>query len=699
MKKQVYLNINREQGAVIPLIALCTILFFILAAMVIDLTLLASSREQSQHFARLAALAALEAHFAVPGNPSITERVQAALDRAREVSQLNVLLSDKDKQRQVNAEVDPGTGAALEPGMYYFADDGTAPCSAIGDGSYPCFVSADLSDPDTRITAYRISGSFYAGISTTLARAVLGKETFSVDVWATATVIPRHGCFLVDLSGSMGRETHPLKTIAMQQNTPRTGRGGELGFLLEGENNSIAEDYYHTEFWNFLCTGDQNLSSNTCTGQSRPTNDGEWQTFLGTPLSDLTKQEYSRIHFHDDYVHKLTLGDKHWGQRQDYQDHHPDPSTNPQYEVVADGSVADSGKWYYVDTYRDADGSDGYTYGGAEPLRTVFAGLRTAIQKFKNRQVAGDQACLIMYDNKLSWPRVVKLTDDFDYLLKLTDFSANGTISSDDPAILDADLTSVGTSGLELLIRHNMFPGGASSNFTNTIQAISEAMTQLTEGNPDGGFSSDFIVAIGDGLNNCQTCSSGSCTAGCQNLYGNYKQSQRDLIGTVSGTIQGKNIPLHWILVGSNVAPHTLDITLEPDPNTGLGPCASDVEIRRLGKAFVLGGDENGDPYPDDATWQSAWENMGNAPFYQANADAYELSWGTRGIWGPIRSTPCTDPANPPLCSGSIDDANPKRMFVDPQCRSEEEQINAYMEKIIGDNPYTLVEVEGLGKP
>jgi len=691
---------DRERGAVIPLVALLLTVFLIFAAIVVDMNLLASSREQTQHYARLAALAAINGHFSSP-SADINVQVAAALAAAQRVSDSNLILSDQvgpTAQAQLSS-LEGSDGAFLEPGVWYFSDNGDDPCELIGNGEYPCFDPTDLSSADPLITAYRITGSLYQGITTAIASRLnfLGNDVFDVDVTAVASVVPRHGCFIIDLSGSMVRDTHLGRITSEQADEPTEGRGREWAFLLEGDNPSVPEDYFHTQHYNFLCTGEARPSEKTttpaaiCTSQTRPTDTSEWDTFLapfGRTFASLTEQERRRIHFHDDYVLKKTLGNKHWAIGSDYSNRHPNPADATRY-LVSD--TTDDGRYYRVNV------DPLMQNGGPEPLKTVFAGLNEAMRTFRDRRVAGDEACLIFYDENAAWPRVVNLTDDFDYLVRLTDFSSPTPIAADLASISDTDLTASTTSGLELIIRHGLFPAGPDAARTNTGLAISEAMGQLTTGNSEGGFSADFIVAIGDGLGNCAYCDTlegggriPGCVEGCNNDYDYYSGAQDSLLEFVSSEIVPRNIPIHQILVGQSVAPHTLDITSEEDGSEGA--CMDDLEFRRTasGESFVKGGFDSG-TFSDisDAFRNATADN----PFYEASVPPYEIAASTRGLWGPVRPSPagCTPITS---CTGSVDDlANAPRITQDPKCRTTEEQIQEYMGQIIGDNPYTLVYV------
>ena len=83
-----------------------------------------------------------------------------------------------------------------------------------------------------------------------------------------------------------------------------------------------------------------------------------------------------------------------------------------------------------------------------------------------------------------------------------------------------------------------------------------------------------------------------------------------------------------------------------------------------------------------------------DAPFYQVNEDWYRIARTTGGLFAPVRP-PGIDGAS---CSRSGDLCSPRnppmRQVVDPECRSQSQQIEDYFNFIMGQEPFTLVETK-----
>ena len=700
-----------ERGAVIFLVGLLLVLLMTFAVLAIDIAQYASSREQSQHYSRLAVLAALERFYAST-QPTTPLKLAEALVRAKEVSNLNLMISDPEQRHDVNfTQLVPEDGsshpeAILTPGNWFYEDDGTDPCA----GKYPCFRAIPAASilANTRITAFRVTGSLYQGISTRLARGILGVDTMPVFVFATAAVTPRHGCFMVDLTGSITAETHKGALWDTQQDPdPLTyGRGATASYILHSENaNEPANPTLETMWSNF-----------NATQYNRPASDAAWNAFLaakypsgfptGGPvptISSLNPYQYSLLHFGSDYRAKVLLGDRDYGAQ--YDQLHPDPSTNNNYKVY---TGSNSRKLAHIDIYRDVVGADSgrLKYAGPEPLQTVLTGLNAAMIAFKNRQVAGDEACLIFYSKRLPWPGVVKLTNNFDYLINLTDSAPQAGILNNETLATDPKGAA---SGLAKLIRHGIIPGGADAQATNTPLALIEASNQLKGGNINGSYSSDFVVSISDGMTNCDN-SGGSPV--CNDAPAEHNASVTALQTIAQSSFKAKNIPIHWIMVGNNVGPHTIKYKATASGRGTPGPCLSDDQARNDNVPLVRGGWNGGTFNTTPVIWTptggvseaTAYYGMSPTnPFYQANLAPYDITAKTRGLWGPIR------PRNPSCGAGKKDTPDDCTYDVgdtqaltdsaaiqnyDPYCRTPAEQMTDYMDRIIGDNPFTLVEAQ-----
>lgn len=699
-----------EHGAILPLLALLALAIVLFATLIIDLSSYANQREQAEEYARLAALGALEAHFSSNAN-TLTGKVTDALARANNVSGANVLITERGTGGKLfSPALGTGTGAQLIPGRWEVGPGtpGNDPCGNIGR-PYPCFVPNIALDPAQVITAYQVRGQIYNRFSTKLARTFMNKSSFPVDVLATATVIPRHACFVIDISGSLLQDTHPKRSSSDQKDDPINGRGS---FLYTLSSDNPGEPNFQDQKWgDLMCVG------STCPNRpTAATGANSWQNFFQSTnnttsniASNVTEQQYSRMHFKNDYLSLYVPSDNDYNLFKTVYDAkypstqyppfpHPDPALNVKYEINP-GTANDYRHLVRVDAFRKPPGTDGspstLEYRGPEPLRTVFSGLRAAIQFFRARRVGGDMACLMFVDSKLSYPRFVKMTSNFDYLESLTDLDTIAGLTND-PSSYGApsnssNILTTSTSGFELIARHLMLPIGIDSSKTNLVLGLTEALNEISNAEGSTSFSTGSITLVTDGLANCKPDGGGGFS--CNNDYGYYTQAMNTLKNITQSTIQGRNITVNWVLVGKAIGGHTLNIKGSD------GNCITEDEARLSNIPMVMGGWDN-----NFSSGGDAFNNMSEQhPFYEAAVIPRQIAVGTGGIFGVLRpqgGTQCIVNGEPSCCTPTVcngDRNTPstwQRMMTDPQCRTQEQQIQDYMVNIIGGNPYTLVEVQ-----
>ena len=442
-----------------------------------------------------------------------------------------------------------------------------------------------------------------------------------------------------------------------------------------------------------------------------------------------------------DYTLHKTLGDSHYNAENNtnYVVHHPDPNAmvctdpedtstcHPEGQDAPELDVRTSPFWYRVDTFR-TDEEPGYY--GPEPLRQVFEGLNYAVNALEQRAVAGDKACFIFYDEKLTWPRIVHLTggqEGFNYLKKISDFNnvrnEDGGIlvfEDDSAAITDADLTDPATEGLLLTIRHKLFPLPGSK--TNTQLALARALIELDYGAEDGVPSSDFLVLIGDGMANCErkevTCAKtrDACTkaenlctedfdlcmtqaqqqpTSCSNDLSNHQGAIEEIMETVDNHLVPRNVPVHVMPIGDHVGPHTLDLSavplrLDADGNPEGATCITDEEARKSNIKIVRGLSDA--EVTNDNFKGASYE--GGKQYFEVNEYLYDIARKTRGLWMPVRPNVNQDGSacQEHLLCFSNNPLTAERIITDPECRDIGDQIIDYMSKIIAENPYMVVE-------
>ena len=660
------------------LVAMLIMVFFIFTALAIDTASFAASAEQARFAAKYAALQALETYVSTEGSKQ--QRLDAALNAANASGTLNLVLAATsgpgsfqvaDTEEQVGTLTHP----VLLAGRFYAAENPTkdmdgSSCtgndSVCGAGkSPPCFVPLDDINPncDTLSSgdpnSFQIVGPYYSGIRKWFAGA-FSPGTASIQVDEVAAVVPRHTCFLVDISTSMAQETHFGDAVA-----PNEDERSILAYFVSTDNPGVnkttnASDLHDDGLWNVLL----------------PSRSGA----LAPPSPTATK--YKRIHYKDDYSDPIAvLNDGDYGSDTDYAKHHPDPNViNP--ETGINYSMGTDPKKFRVDTryFKNPQQFAGTSYdGGPEPFTTVFRALNTLVAKFKERSVVGDQVCLIFFDSKLEWSRIINLTSDFDYVTKFTDLSLQGP-----------------DEGWSLLFKHQIFP--IRLRDSNLQMAVSEALNQFSAAQQSSIPSLDQMVVFGDGITNCTSCTGASdpkCTGtgfgagpGCRDIYQFYLQSVSELHKFAATQLFPRRIRLDFFLMGSHVLPNYRLLSKADDQ--GALSCMTDAEARQAKADYVDGGSY---PYTSSAdktsTRQLYKDKSEAAPFLQPNKDMYQIVRLLGGSWVPIMEYDSEiDTDGNGQCAPSCG-ANPETRST--TCRTPTQQVDDAINEIMGSNPYMIV--------
>jgi hypothetical protein len=620
-----------ESGAVLTLVAILSSILLALLAIVIDLQRALVSKEQAQHFTRLAALAALEEYFAADDCGTLGENPTCRVERAYQKASVILARNNLSMVPGVNPEMDidtlEGNQAVFKAGRWLSGENCT-------EGESPCFVEG----VSEGVNAIKIVGTMYHTSMLRLARLAFNTDSLPVRVSATSSAIPRHGCFLIDISRSIVKSTH-------------TGID-EYAYFLSGEQliSGFPLYYRNNDHSNWLSLN-------------------EYYPERGSNITD------PEVHYASDYRRKYIMGDD------DYSSALYPYNAEPQ----ADRYSAGPGWWTRVDTFGDEN------YEGPEPLTSVFNGLSHALSYFDENRVAGDKVCLVFFDETLGWPRVFPLTSEIDQLLNYVNFSITEAIVDD-----AGSNSSIGSSGREQTIRHGLLTLPMESDWTKDIEAHSDSYAALDEAlyqftNTDAGDIpvGRFVVHIGDGLANCIPCEEDDCSNRCQNNYDRYLEAFTAIQGLVATEYVSKRIPIHFILLGDHVGPHTVDF-LEDSTCTGDDcDCMTDTEYRSSNSpdpfGFVRGSAADG------YSLSARFDRMAaDRPFFEAAHNIYRLAVATGGLYSPVRSAGTDCPA--------VGDRAPcypgQRRMTDPYCRGLRDQIRDTMEEILGRNPFVIVEVE-----
>ena len=621
--------VSGQRGGVMVFVASAVVLLALFLAYVVDINGIVLARERGQQYGRLAALAAIEGYFSVEclqnDSQCRTGRLARALERANAVSANNKIFNTTDSIEFSYTE-EEGKGVLI-PGEWIQIES-----SSECQGAPPCFKEALSSDDP--INAFKVEGDFKTGFSGFFSGGLSSGYNLRMKTSAIATAVPRRGCFLVDISPSVTRDTH-LQGVPIYDPNPcdNPPRPSEFAFSTASQS--------HQERFSALCAT--------------------------RPDFDLVQAEnYPKIHYQNDYVQLSPYTDDDYDELGDQRVLHPNPDPDSGGDIRY--SIGSQMQTYRIDAYRDS----GYT--GPEPLQTILSGIAGVINKFQDRAVAGDKACLIFFDSTLKWSRIVKPTSNYDYLLNLIDNESRFDIDQ------DGKLTLRDEAPLQRSVKHWIFPTVGSS--TNAKLAVEEAVQLLAQDSENEVATADFLVMIGDGRTNCRRVNENWV---CANNYTAHAESVIEL-QRYAGRLADLKIPLHMILIGQRSGPHTVDIAV---PGSEPQRCYDDSELRALGIAdgAVLGGIE-GDPNPTEDELSQTF--FSGEPLYQTSRDMYEIALATKGIWAPIRplAASCGTSEQEPECSPG------EKRRTDPQCRSILQQINDAMDTIMGQSPFTIVSVE-----
>ncbi len=614
-------KVNGQSGAILVLVAILVPVLIAVIALAVEVNYWLTAKERMQHFARLASLAAIEAYFAKKNDGgTVHQAEEAALHRVEQIASINKPVGIQDIN-DLDVDVIPGKWVTKETGSSVDCSNGT-----------PCFKRNQ-----SAVSAIQVKVGYNGGL-TKLFGLFSGDDEVRVKSSAISAVVPRLGCFLIDISSSVTRNTHLLYS-----DPSLYARASEYAFSINylGSKWDRLRWYYNGSIWQ---------------------DGGVSEANRATAHNSLKEIGFAQRHYQSDYTDITPLTDNDYSVGDDNKKYHPDPNSGYHVKNAAT---------YRIDTARISqnlpNGAGTLSYNGPEPLNSILKGVGKALESFRERQVVGDKACLIFFDDTLAWPRIINLTSlakqqDYDYLRQFT---------PDNPS---------SSTSIDFLSQHWIFPVLQAK--TNVYAALVEAFKQFDQAwQAEKIETSNFVVLIGDGINNCQASASGQSAAVCSNDYSTYKHGMSELKSFASSIAAQKGVPLHTILIGDMAGPHTVDIQKEDSSE-----CYTDAELRAemIPKDYVLGA-------KDEAEAKSSFENASaSSPFFQVGRDIYDIAVATGGVFAPVRpvATGCVPTTS---CNSTVP---PTRVTHDPLCRPQAEQIVTYMEKIMGDNPYAVVQVE-----
>jgi hypothetical protein len=697
---------NAESGAIMVFMVIAIGAILALIAFALDGRWGINGSQQAAQAADLTVLTATDAYFREPCNDPATSSchtlsLDAARTRAIAATKQNRLLSDPNQDLQIvtaNCGQNNNSAACLEPGRWSKSGS-TWSFNALSGAQRP--------------NAFRVQGHLFDHASTWLAGTFFGVPQLKFEVNSTVYYLPKRTFFLVDMSRSMARDTH-------RRNDQAISAASRLGasYKVNDLNCTIAANralYQYAYFYSFetngsnpgSCRRDNGMAAchsysgnNPGTGQqfsypygTRPSS--SWGGYPGNEALEyycmsVDSTQSSRQappasspppHYFNDYQwshntlnnYQLPLTAIQLLEDRDFSStygiHHPAPGTRYQTPYQT----------YKVDLFRDG------SYEGPQPLTAVMKGINAAIETFRQRKHPDDQVSIILFDDRLEWPRVVNLTDDWSYLSTYSDFATTAARAT---KVLDRT-------------RFHLFPkrtfpvypptaaNNSDTNATNITLALEEVVHQV--GGVDNLRSdADSVVLFTDGFHNCITnglnTAAPSSTA-CSDTQDAVAAAWTQLDSYVTTTFAEKEVPVHVVLVGDAAQPNTVDIAEN-------GECLTDARARETGNTL----DFVRDTFPsgtgsESRTWDRwfpgakvdeydpASSDRSPPLNFQVNRYAYNLAYRTRGGFFPIREQNSSCPA---ACTTSG--------YV-RQCdtRSKDAQVLAAINEVIGPRRYKVV--------
>jgi hypothetical protein len=661
--------------------ALSLIVILGLVGFLIEQARLVTARRQATHFARFAALSALDEWYKIPCASEATHaecmaaRSTHVLTRVNELTGSNIILGSAVQQIELAEQGNEPTGAAiLTPGRYETDEEA---CQTL-DLSTPCFRTLDFEESPNAI---EISGSLYNFVQTGIGGEILRNAIAPINVRGRAALVARRGYFLVDFSPTTTQATYPgwRNTQAPLPPGPICGQGHYFAYAMDP--TTAPENFAPTPNVDHLTAGvlqfpridwlqstfpergvDCNNPLFSNTSAVNCTSPGQYASALNNgDICLCVGAKVDSTHCHSDYMYKRTLSD----------DAYSNPAfESPRYHPAPfdEGGAPNplsvgNGQWFWVNGYEHT----------VEPLTTIFLGLKKALTLFQERSVLSDRAGLIFFNEELKWPRTFLLTNEFDHLQDFTDFATvpvagntemiapDITFDAGNNAIV-SDTNIYGTRDRELLIRHGVVP--SALNFSDYYQALQYASAQLALERASSSIpSSSFVVVIGDLMHNCLNCVEGyedlyefdetkvACGSNIQGIppqprclqhFRWFSDGMKEIDQLIQRSFIPENVPVHVIGIGEHIGFHTLaKLNANDDYYTDFGYRKEFGELEEddITRFFVRGCQGSGaEGSCTLAELESSFANASySAPFFEGNVPWYSIALRTQGVWAPVQ--------------------------------------------------------------
>jgi hypothetical protein len=746
------INLICDKGSILILTAFLLVAIMGFTAIVIDIQIASNSQAKLRRTAEYVALGALEAFLSEPANiENPNAKLDGALERAKTISGIpenfmlaKAFLEDKTDTQDLlclinndpGCEGDANKNGSLVAGRWHFVgpdrnnngiycevgeytQDILSPdCPCVGgvgsgEGWYgaACFEPfSNPSDPNNPPNAFRVNLQTKSDSHIkTLFASVIGHETLSVRASATASVVPRHAMFLVDLSPSIHEDTHLTNRLI-----PPPDVDDLDSFYADNSESAFLLDSRTTCRPRLDCSAEYSCRVSNL--------DTLFNRYMEGPR-DLSEEYPPTKHFRSDYQCARA-------------------------PVYRENGVVVRNEQYLLDTYRNINPIDPNNfYDGPEPLTSILAGINEALAEFENRAVSGDLVGIIGFDettdivamnpNQIlrNFPLISPGSPGFNMMKELT------------------DVTNPDYNALTEQIKHLFIP--RPGKWTNIPMAILEAQNQLGQA-PGAETAESFVVLFSDGMGNATLENFGSggpandtictydlrATPNCNTAsnpnhratwdeatfhWVSMKHNFTFLVNELNRlsftnnpiirSYKDQNIAFNVFLFGNSVAPHTLLLA------NGEGECLTDLQARKNGFSFVDIGVTGCAPYyhnPESSnpSWfdndcrnthvRGQYLNYinGTSPFTYANT-LYYATVLTNGFWAPIRpacsaplSLTCDGEFGKPLSNYIEYNTDPEetavdnrgRLLCDPDGLSKREQVRRYISEIMSQNPFVIVQ-------
>ncbi len=638
---------DNSSGSIIAIVAALCAVFFIIAALVIDGIVTATTQRQLTITSEQAATAFLEnlmrSTVVAPTTTNYNSLVVDAKTVAEKAARESDLLgSSSDYSSETYGLNSQGSLGTIEPGVWSPEKATIHNCGASGPPCFRTLVDLNSDGGDFRANAVRVTTRSPGPLRYFFAE-LFGAEEVEVEGQAIAWVPPSNMMFLVDLSPAIHQDTHLFRNpynpgACTPPGCLKIDPGIKSEFAFASSTSSLLDDTNQTLFSPAMnvplsgCADDLPSQISTVSDFAQassalagaPIGDcgivralGEGLLNFGLQLLFGPQTDFPQFEFYDwgpemcnmnkcDY---MALENNPLAVRDNPIKHYQD---DYQFVSINDSAIDAIGDFngYYIDLSTNTDGN----LRGAEPLFSILDGIHRIAEIFNRRRI-GDKIALVGFDwetfnvapgNTLATPPSTPLrtipfgTDNQSVLNSYQEVldATNINVSNSDPTNIDFIQRMFFSRGVRpfTILSSALLPAldGARQNFiwpitdffdvTNMFTPLQVAFNELRNNHEN--YTNSSVVLFTDGRVNCT--SDGSA---CVNIYDGWRQASNELLDNSTGIVgqfSEAEMPIHIVLYGKQTAPHSLNIT-DSDANLQFpnDKCLSDKVARASDLPYV----------------------------------------------------------------------------------------------------------------